>query len=235
MLRLWLERSRPYPLHLRLGKHEWASDELVDAFASHRARCECLELRREKVDLDMFRGPMPLLRRLKLVVDHAPDERFSLHEVPSLRSVTLSRRAAMEVILPWAQLTSLTLITIQPYECTLVLLQTPNLIHCELHIYHLAFSAEPQDIPLPCLETLVFIDACGRIVIDFLPTFITPTLRSLKVPEHFLAPNPIDTMTAFVAKSDCRLEELDITAARSVPENSYRQVFPSLRTFSMAS
>ncbi|KAJ6457478.1 hypothetical protein C8R47DRAFT_934066, partial [Mycena vitilis] len=44
MLRLWLERSRPYPLYLRLGKHEWADDTLVQAFISHRARWESLEL-----------------------------------------------------------------------------------------------------------------------------------------------------------------------------------------------
>ncbi|KAJ7629757.1 hypothetical protein DFH06DRAFT_1225349 [Mycena polygramma] len=231
----WLERSRSYPLHLRLGRLERADNDLVEAFISHRARWEYLVFRRKKMDLDVFGGPMPLLRHLDLVVDKRPVDSFSLREVPLLRIVTLNGLAASRIILPWAQLTSLTLLDVYPSEFVPILVQTLNLVRCELGVYFLGPNhpgARP-DITLGYLQTLVLTHSGGHPEADLLSAFVIPTLRALKIPEDFLSPSPIDSLTAFISKSGCRLEKLYITNGESSREASYRQAFPSLRKFSI--
>jgi hypothetical protein len=70
-------------------------------------------------------------------------------------------------------------------------------------------------------------------VIDFLETFIVPALRRLKIPEEFLGPSPIDSLTGFISKAGCKLEEVYISSdQRLLRQDSYRQAFPSIRKFS---
>jgi hypothetical protein len=68
-------------------------------------------------------------------------------------------------------------------------------------------------------------------VIGFLETLIVPALRSLEIPEQFLEPNPIELLAAFISKSGCKLEEVEITGPRAVPESSYLKAFPSIPRF----
>jgi hypothetical protein len=69
-------------------------------------------------------------------------------------------------------------------------------------------------------------------VTDFLETFIIPALRSLKIPEEFLEPNPVDSLSGFISKSGCKLEEVHITRRRSLRQDSYRKAFPLIHQFS---
>jgi hypothetical protein len=69
-------------------------------------------------------------------------------------------------------------------------------------------------------------------VIDFLKTFIVPALRRLKIPEDFI--DPIESLTEFISKSGCKLEEVHITGRRSLPQDSYRKAFPSIPKFSFS-
>jgi hypothetical protein len=70
----------------------------------------------------------------------------------------------------------------------------------------------------------------GESAIDFLRTLVAPALCSLEIPEQFLGPNPIESLTAFISKSGCKLEEVQITGPRSVPK-SYLKAFPSIPRF----
>ncbi|KAJ7623965.1 hypothetical protein DFH06DRAFT_1340291 [Mycena polygramma] len=94
---------------------------------------------------------------------------------------------------------------------------------------------QQPDIILQCLESLVLSDDDDCPVTDFLPTFVVPALRSLTVPEEFLAPNTIDCLESFISKSGCTLLNLHLTGARSVPARAYRKAFPSLPKLSFSS
>ncbi|KAJ7629786.1 hypothetical protein DFH06DRAFT_710003 [Mycena polygramma] len=229
---LWLQRSRDSPLSIRLETATWANHQLVEAMLPHRARWDYL-----KTDFDeaehrrTLDAPMPLLRHLDMTMEKVDDslDPIALHGVPLLRTVVLNGLAALRVILPWTQLTSLTLIAVYPSECVPILVQTRNLVHCELQTFFQAtFGSQRPDITLQCLESLVLSDFDEEPVTGFLPTFVVPALQSLTVPEGFLAPNPIDCLTSFISKSGCTLLNLHLTGARSVSAKSYREAFPSL-------
>jgi hypothetical protein len=159
-------------------------------------------------------------------------EVFAFRDVPLLRSVILDA-AVTSIMLPWAQLTSLTLFDVYPRECVPVLQKTTNLVHCKLEVSFDSDTDQPgPDVPLPCLQSLALVDACNGPVTDFLETFIVPALRSLKIPEDFIEPDPIQSLTGFISKSGCKLEEVHITGERLLPQDSYRQAFPSIRQFS---
>ncbi|KAJ7629758.1 hypothetical protein DFH06DRAFT_1338183 [Mycena polygramma] len=135
---------------------------------------------------------MPLLRHLEVLADRGPSIGVVLHEVPLLRTVVLNDAVALWVTCPWAQLTSLTLRNIYFFECVPILVQTHNLIHCELEIFgRNANNAEFQDISLPCLESLAIVHSGGPPATEFLGPFVVPALRSLMISEFFLSPDPI--------------------------------------------
>ncbi|KAJ7629759.1 hypothetical protein DFH06DRAFT_1338184 [Mycena polygramma] len=236
---LWLKRSRSCPLHLKLRTDEyWADDKLVEAIIPHRARWEHLKIDFHMDNFQLFGGPMPLLRHLALVLGHGSDDEISLHNVPLLRTVALNSPAVTRTALPWAQLTSLTLLPSEASACVSVLERTPNLVHCELHLFFPSPSNIDvrRDITLKCLECLVLMDYAGPAKADFLPTFVVPALRSLRIPESFLSPNPIRSLAAVLSKSHCKLEELHLCGVKlTVPENSYRQEFSLLQKFSFGS
>ncbi|KAJ6457499.1 hypothetical protein C8R47DRAFT_1164176 [Mycena vitilis] len=241
MFRLWLERSRFCPLHLRLGTFEaFASRELVEAVAPHRARLEYLMSNLHADDHHLFDGSMPLLRHLEFIVheDKSPRHIVTLRDAPLLRTVVLNDDALSRVAIPWTQLTSLTLLRVFPSECTPILVQTPNLVHCKLHVCFRFDGApnnpNPQDMLLPRLESLILSDPGGQPVTDFLHHFVAPALRILQVPEYFLAPDPIDTLSAFISRSGCVLEELHLTGTSEISEQACWQAFPSLRKISIS-
>ncbi|KAJ7629634.1 hypothetical protein DFH06DRAFT_1338054 [Mycena polygramma] len=242
MFRLWLERSRCCPLRLRLGTDQtWASDKFVEIVVPHRARWQHLkiDLGNEGVDSCIFGSPMPLLRHLELMVEDASPDMvddaspyiIAFHEAPLLSTVALNDSATLRILLPWAQLRSLTLLGVLPSHCFPILVQTPSLLHCELRVCFEA-SGDPEigtDITLARLKSLVLADLGAKPLTDLLATLIVPALRSLRIPQHLLAPNPIDSLTAFISKSRCTPEELDLTGRTLMPRKSYRQAFPSLK------
>ncbi|KAJ7866342.1 hypothetical protein B0H13DRAFT_2561468 [Mycena leptocephala] len=230
---LWLKRSRFCLLSLQIGGG-MGIDEFLAVVVPHRARWEHLELEDTSLAcLPIIDGPMPLLQHLNLSLYHSftdAPEVFAFRDAPLLRTVILSPDAASSIILPWAQLTSLTLFNVYPCECVPILQKTTNLVHCKLEVSFDSDNDEPGlDITLPYLESLS-IDQYA--VTDFLEKFIVPALRSLKIPEDFIEPDPIQSLTGFISKSGCKLEEVHITGERSLPQDSYCKAFPSIRQFS---
>ncbi|KAJ7623970.1 hypothetical protein DFH06DRAFT_1230662 [Mycena polygramma] len=230
LFELWLKRSRHCPLSIKLGTDTaWASDELVAAVILHRARWQHLKIELGLRQLSMLDGPMPLLRHMDLAVDREPFDVVSVHEVPLLRTLVLNNTTALKIIFPWTQLTSFTLLTIFPPQIASILVQMRNLVHCELHILNFHSHNYLKDIHLPCLRVLTLIHHPSRPATDLLPTFIVPELRSLQIPESFLSPDPIESLTAFMSKSNCTLEELHLTGTKLLEEKPYHEAFPSLR------
>ncbi|KAJ7917683.1 hypothetical protein B0H13DRAFT_319864 [Mycena leptocephala] len=157
---IWLSRSNFCPLSIEIveGRYVNCRPENLAAVIAQRARWEQLKIHLwAHSSLPTIEGPMPLLRHLDLVLkDHFSTANVIVcSEAPMLRSVILNDLAASKVILPWAQLTSLTLTTVYPRECAPLLKETPNLVHCELGlVLNDDDDMSSAEIQLPCLESL---------------------------------------------------------------------------------
>jgi hypothetical protein len=124
-----------------------------------------------------------LLHRVKAFCPGPRAIRFC--EVPQLHSVTLWDMTRPTDLFPWSQLMSLTSIH-SPIENTAILQLTVNLIHC--HLMRRSEEILLSDVRLPSLKSLVLVswDSEDEPVIHYLETMITPSLRTLEVPEGFL-------------------------------------------------
>lgn len=186
-------------------------------------------------------GPMPRLshRDFKVRGFAEPTNfiKVVLLELPLLRMAILNDIAASWVVLPWAQLTSLTLRRVLPQEWIPILQQTSNLVHCDLRLYPIyRRSPEIPDITLPHLESLIMVetDPNAGIRISRYCTFIVPALRSLQIPGKSLRESPIDALALFMSKLGYRLEKVCITGQKiSITKASYLQAFPALSKVSL--
>jgi hypothetical protein len=236
---IWLSRSNFCPLSIEIveGRYVNCRPENLVAVIAQCARWEQLKIRLwAHSSLPTIEGPMSLLRHLDLVLkDHLRTANVIVCSVaPMLRSVILNDLAASKVILPWAQLTSLTLRTVYPRQCAPLLKQTPNLVHCELGLLLDDHDMDGAEIQLPCLESLTLKNKYQSMT-DYLYAFFVPALRSLQVTERFLGTNPIEALTLFISKSGCQLQELSIMGEISVIKDllEYRRAFPSIPKLSL--
>ncbi|KAJ7719430.1 hypothetical protein DFH07DRAFT_859319 [Mycena maculata] len=240
LLETWLSRSGCCPLSIHMEDYELIPmDEYIEAIVPHRARLEYARFHISLSGLRALEGVMPLLRQLSIRLPYdrdVPPSYVSFHEVPRLRAVTLWDFTFTMDLLPWSQLTSLTLVAKTPSECTPVLKETTNLIHCKLITGGDAHVPQP-DTHLPYLETLVFVHfvADEDPATEYLDAFIAPALRRLQIPETFLIPHPYPyshpcaTLRAFIAKSGCNPHEIFITGAMTMRKSVYRKEFPTIK------
>jgi hypothetical protein len=229
-----LSRSGCCPLSIAMDDYDYdyraTPEDVFSAIVAHRERWEYLELYIGS-DFPTIKGRLPLLRHVNLTFeDDAPV--IVVDEAPLLRTAVLSALDLSNVVLPWAQLTSLTLARLEPDICVPILHQTSNLVHCELSLYDWDYddSNPPPDVALPCLESLILKDREGSLP-GYLDTFVVPALRSLRIPEPWLEPDPIVSLASFISKSDCKLQELHLTEI-SESGTTYRKAFPSIQKFS---
>ncbi|KAF8200553.1 hypothetical protein K438DRAFT_1758761 [Mycena galopus ATCC 62051] len=228
---LWLKRSRSCPLSIECDEDE--ETRLLKAATSHRTRWEYLKLQTFGSQLPAIAGGTPLLRHLDLQLHDSAGPPFAadvitFHELPLLRSAVLDDTATSWVILPWAQLTSLALNRVYLHECVPILKQTCNLVHCKLRIF--SYPSDSGDIvTLPHLESLFFNDPSFRTPpTRYLESFATPALCSLRIQERSLGLNPVHSLTGFISRSGCKLQEVCITGQRVVARKSYREGLPSI-------
>ncbi|KAJ7356433.1 hypothetical protein DFH08DRAFT_849021 [Mycena albidolilacea] len=230
----WLTRSRSCPLSIEFGDSDMPL--ALAAGIAHRVRWEYLKLTLSRSYLPVIDGPMPLLRHLDLTLDDGLDVTTKFPEAPLFRSLTLYYFAASsKVVLPWAQLTSVTLHSIYRHEYVAALRQASRLVHCELNI---SFDEEDSSTEAPLehgidllhLESLALSPTPLSLPwLGWLQDFITPALRSLRVAEKSLMPEPVDTLSSFISKSGCKLQKLRVTGTRTVSKGSYRKAFPSIQ------
>jgi hypothetical protein len=226
-----LTRSLFCPLSLRI-EAETGVAKILAAVVPHRARWEHLELDNlSEFDLPIINGAMPLLRHLDLSPSN-PSAVATEVVAPLLRTVVLNVEAASSVILPWAQLTSLTLVRVCLWDFVPILQQTSNLVRCELRVLDSGNDEPGPDIVLPYLESLAIVDLAVPVT-DLLGIFIVPALRRLEIAEDSIEPDPIESLTEFISKSGCKLEKLHITGG-GLSRQSYRMAFPSIRKFSFS-
>jgi hypothetical protein len=204
--------------------------EVLAAALPHCARWEYLKLYLARTDLPTIESGLPLLRHLDLQLNKDPSGLVvAFYETPLLRTVILDNIVAPNIVLPWTQLTSVTLRYICLGPCVPILQQTSNLVHCKLVLFYI--DGPDADITLPCLDSLI-IDTDEHWGMGHFNTFTTPSLRSLEISERFLGPNPILSLISFISKSGCKLQDITITRQRLVTRKMYRDTFPSIPTFS---
>jgi hypothetical protein len=236
MCETWLSRARACPLSIHIDDNNdpMPVSEIFNALSTHCAYWEHL-----KVEASFFPAievRTPFLRHLDLSLPHRPLAHAipTFTETPLLRTVILNG-ATSKIILPWAQLTSLTLTSVFPHECLPILQKTSTLVHCDLRLF--AWPYDHTNITLPYLESLALECLLGEgsnFITGLIDAFTVIALRSLQISEHGLGPNPIDSLISFFSKSGCKLQELRITGERSVTQESYREAFPSIGTLSFS-
>ncbi|KAJ7186451.1 hypothetical protein C8R46DRAFT_1057219 [Mycena filopes] len=230
LLDLHLARSRGRPLSLELDESSECRipREVFEVISAHGERLEYLNLTLWKSEREVqliAAGSMPLLRSLTMVFETEVGVEFS--DAPRLTTVVLDVCAAVSIALPWNQITSLTLTVIYLRLGLAVVSQARNLTYCELRVLHDWDNADlGPGVPLLSLTTLI-LHSEDYEAIPALRPFITPALRTLSVPEIFLAPDPIASLTTFIARTGCTLVELSVTGGRSVTRDSYREAWPT--------
>ncbi|KAK6977978.1 F-box domain-containing protein [Favolaschia claudopus] len=233
---LWLERSGDLPLSIHVADYQDYSNGLPSTIFSpllpHRDRWERLILTIcETTNILAIDGPMPLLHTLHiLLAEQGLSNPLSIHDVPCLRTLVLDDFGTPSVNLPWSQLTSLTLQSIDVDECISILQQIPNLVDSRLRIWVEGTTQGPYpDIPLLCLEALV-IEEYSDSDLQFFHSLVTPALRHLEFSEAFsraVDSECIESLKAFISKSGCTLDELRVTRA-VIPYHFYRSAFPKI-------
>ncbi|KAK7022296.1 F-box domain-containing protein [Favolaschia claudopus] len=234
----WLERSGCLPLSIHAADY-MTLFSVFPVFIPHRARWEHLNLRiQDPEHLLILDGPSPLLQTLHVFLrDEGLSNPISLPDFPLLHTVVLDDYGTPSLILPWSQLTRLSLSCMYPADCISILRQTMTLVTCNLEIW-----IEPiphnqlVDIPLLHLETLVF-ELSSDVCVDFMQLLVTPSLRRLELHEDYLGwddkgSDPTAALKSFISKSGCMLDDLRVTTA-SITEDAYRTAFPSIQSIQL--
>jgi hypothetical protein len=157
-------------------------------------------------------------------------------DTPQLRSVILDEFAPSNVTLPWSQLTSLALNSVYRSEYVPILQHAPSTLRdCALDIIWKSFDALPHlytEITLPCLESLIVNDSNDNWTGSYPGVFVVPALRSLRIAESFLAPNPIHALASFIALSRSTPQEVCVISAQET-SGAYHTAFPAIPNFSV--
>ncbi|KAF7305529.1 hypothetical protein HMN09_00805800 [Mycena chlorophos] len=253
LVALWLVRSKALPISLYATyPSDTGSDKraMMDLLFSHRERWEFVRMHLNTWYYPQFVGPFPKLRFIELDNESSSFRSedsivsFKSFDVPLLRAVTLwditgtgkLSSASTLALLPWAQLTGLILIYAD--DALEILRQTTRLVHLEFRTsgdeqsFH--FPRMPPAVVLPSLRSLVF----GRYDYDYeytaprvpcsyyIQCIVAPALRSLRVDDLLMRPDPVGALQAFVQRSRCTsLEEVCIMGGRSRAEKTYRRAF----------
>ncbi|KAJ7188633.1 hypothetical protein C8R46DRAFT_1055359 [Mycena filopes] len=230
---VWLLRSRCYPLSLIVGNATDGVNGFIETIVTHRSRWEHLDVFLIPPNRAILEGPLPLLRNLSATIAFEPDsspaqDGVPILEAPLLRSVRIDDIAAKSVMLPWAQLASVTLDRVYPSECLPLFTQASSLVYCELQLFH----EDPPDVPpvisLPHLETLIMKEGYGtEAVTGYLDTFLVPALSTLQVAESFLGEDPIGYIRSFTSNSRCSLRDMIVTGKTLLSLASYQAAFPA--------
>ncbi|KAJ7149645.1 hypothetical protein C8R46DRAFT_1009061 [Mycena filopes] len=229
----WLSRSRSCPLSIEMVFLMGHPSPFLSRILEEAARVEDLKLAISASGVYTFAAdlpatPMPLLRHLDLhllapATPLASTGLLLFRDTPQLRTVVLND-AALDIRLPWAQLSSVSLHTACPRKCAPLLKRTTNLVHCKLLMFDEAGGGIPE-LTLPSLQSLILKPIGNDPVIGYLDSFTLPALRNLSIANRFLGETPIDALNRFINKSGCNLQELCISGEVNDPA-LYRAEFP---------
>ncbi|KAK7014264.1 hypothetical protein R3P38DRAFT_3277380 [Favolaschia claudopus] len=171
---------------------------------------------------DALDRDLPLLRSLHLGLGTDCESVETIDDAPLLRMVVVEDGVDLSrVLMPWTQITSLTLCGASETECIDVLGECLNLQECKLTVSP-GISPCRYAVWLPHLTVL---DLTSQRHM-FLNHFDTPALRCLRVSTGY--PSGIDLFQDLLERSQCPLEEIHIVNTLQIKE-AYRHEFPAIR------
>ncbi|KAJ7487301.1 hypothetical protein B0H11DRAFT_1861122 [Mycena galericulata] len=232
----WLSRSGDLPLSIQMDdQYSGIEPAELELIIPYRARWDVVSLQVYSLSvLFPLEDPLPQLRSLEIRISGWDPEPAltAFHDVPRLRTATLWDFTYPADLVPWSQLTSLTLVAKSAAEITRILRGTPQLIHCALIVFD-SGAPQPPATTLAYLESLVITKYAVEDPTPpaYLAAFILPALRRLQIPDEFLRPAPVAALASFITKSGCKLHEVLITGELILPKSAYRTAFPAIRTF----
>ncbi|KAJ7641229.1 hypothetical protein FB45DRAFT_353891 [Roridomyces roridus] len=229
-VRTWLERSGFHPLSIQLAISyiNEAPNEAFVAILLHRQRWQHVHLDLAAEEVDLIKGPMPLLESLTIEVDGMDYTHpvTTANDFPRLRAVTLDNADHWNW-LPISQLTSLTFEDVEPASYLPALLSAVNLIRLNL-VDCYPDVASQGSIVLHRLKTLVVVKSHPSNISQILEMFTLPALRTLHISAELLGQDPSSSLTPLITRSGCQLQEVLIAGASDFSEESFRAAFPSI-------
>ncbi|KAF7375563.1 F-box domain-containing protein [Mycena sanguinolenta] len=221
LLRLWLSRSGSLPLTLDLKC--WDPPRVgtlmeLSLLHSHRWRDVKFGLPHTSFsELDLRQVSLPLLDSISLrAVQWSSEDDSVVHTVtithaPSLRHAHLFDLPSLKMVIPWAPLTTLTLLHNLPFtECISLLQGCPNLINLTVSTAG-PVAVNADHIILNSLETLT----CNFGTASILEHLTLPRLSRLDV-SNVRDPQHAAMLSAFIGRSGCPLQFLAVRDIRDI-------------------
>ncbi|KAJ7470980.1 hypothetical protein FB451DRAFT_1090586 [Mycena latifolia] len=233
----WLERSGVTPLSINLRDYEPGLDisPVVTAVVGHAFHCEEMKLHISLSDIQILSSQnLPTLRALTIdpseECPHGADPIILFDQAPNLANITLGRYFdPFRLVLPWMQITTLCGICLFVDELMEILRLAVNLVHCSVTIHG---DNVVGIMPVPHMHlqdlTVMAMNPFGYAG-GLLDNLTLPALRNLRIPEPWISPTPCATLTAWISRSGCGLEQLHVTESSCNRELSYREALPSIR------
>ncbi|KAJ7161021.1 hypothetical protein C8R46DRAFT_905084, partial [Mycena filopes] len=236
----WLARSGNCPLSvaIRITNHLDSPlvDQLLQVVLAHSERWEHVALRIPTQHMRVVLGDMPQLRTL----DFGPSDfgrRYGpltlFDRAPQLRRLVLTEHFLKSALsLPWAQLTHLEAHCLYEYECLEILTEATSLVCCRASVcYTLTWTnTTPLENAIhvrPHLRDLALLvddpDRDDQRDWEILDHLTLPALRTLQISEPCIT---LESIAAFMVRSQCALEELHVTRT-TLPESAFREALPS--------
>ncbi|KAJ6459548.1 hypothetical protein C8R45DRAFT_1081368 [Mycena sanguinolenta] len=191
----WLSRARGCPLSLFFDMDFSREEGSLSTIVPYREQLEYLVIFQGLPShLQAIEGPLPMLRHLGLLFHDQddPPTKVSFLEAPLLRAAFLDITGLQNIVLPWAQLTSLALDAVYPRECTPILQQTPNLVDCELILLEDRRAGDVPDVALPSLQSLTLATLLSDdSVTGYLQTLTIPLSAVFELRSPSLVPPPL--------------------------------------------
>jgi hypothetical protein len=190
--------------------------------------------------MHLIQGEMPMLLDVTIGPGDLPNDNGELETVilfdraPPLKMVVLTRYfLEVAMTLPWAQLTHLEAHCLYEDECINILQAAPRLVTCTVRV---CFSDEDTvvrpAVPVHAHLRDVALLLDGNPIVRLwmvLDCLTLPALRTLWLSGRCIK---MDSLKAFILRSQCTLEELRITDA-TLSESEYRQALPPFGTITL--
>ncbi|KAJ7717708.1 hypothetical protein B0H16DRAFT_1700873 [Mycena metata] len=213
-----------------------AERAFIGLIAPHCERLEHLQLCASELSgLDSVKTNLSSLRTLMVGLStigfNDPGPGIFL-TAPLLRKVALKAYTSIWLpILPWSQLSVLSLDYIRIQECATVLNIATNIVFCRLAVESRGNMERPPIAPLRHLETLVLrvhLALDPNVNVEGLCSTLTlPALRELQVAEVFLLPDPTANLGQLLSRSGCSPAKIHIMDSEQ-PLEVYCQAIPSV-------